>query len=189
MIHPSLPPQQVNTTFARQKAERVGGSGGLGDERDLEEGASEFAPRVVVKRGADGMEVDEEDEEDEEVERTLVASAAAMKVKPAGAGQDGQGEKMIIEEQEVVDSAKAPNGASTFGTAAGFASFAAVKKVEVVAAEEDSSDEEEDVIPAFVEAVLPAVATGVAGRQSGDDEEDSSDDEAMPTINVDSDDE
>lgn len=67
-IHPTLPPLQTNSTFARQKALRVGGS--IGDEEDLIEGTDEFAPKLIVLREAgdeEEMVVDEEEEEVVEV--------------------------------------------------------------------------------------------------------------------------
>jgi hypothetical protein len=74
LIHPVLPPLQINSTFARLKAERVGGT--VGDSIDLEEGAQEFAAVEEEEKDAlqaedEGMEVDEEPQENEEVAKMV----------------------------------------------------------------------------------------------------------------------
>lgn len=75
LIHPSLPPLQINSTFARLKAERVGGS--LGDDIDLKEGAEEFAPvNVEVEEVSDDVDM-EVDVVRKEVKQLEVAVAPA----------------------------------------------------------------------------------------------------------------
>ncbi|GAA5916410.1 hypothetical protein JCM6882_001551 [Rhodosporidiobolus microsporus] len=59
-IHPSLPPQQPNTSLARQTHEARGGF--VGDEVDYREAAEEFRIRVVepTREGADEEDSDED---------------------------------------------------------------------------------------------------------------------------------
>lgn len=68
-IHPTLPPLQINSTFARQKAARVGGT--TGDSQDLEEGADEFLAVEEIERDVDEMELQAEEVEEEETKEEM----------------------------------------------------------------------------------------------------------------------
>jgi hypothetical protein len=174
LIHPSLPPSQINTTFARQRLERQGGP--VGDDQCIVEGATEFRAKEDEAREAEAMEVDVDVEVREKVE-------------------------VVVEQPSVMPSFSSSKGFGAMsggGAVNGFGGFG-LKKVEVtkvveetrveveVEEEEEEEEKEEVVAPSFVAVPAPAVATGMREAAASDD--DGSDDEAMPTIHMDSDEE
>lgn len=92
MIHPILPPQQPNSTFARIRHEQRGGF--VGDEEDYQETAEAFRLRVEPTREAhedeeERMQVEEKNaaaaqqEEEEERRRKTTAAAAVAAQEPS----------------------------------------------------------------------------------------------------------
>ncbi|KAL8281544.1 hypothetical protein RQP46_006228 [Phenoliferia psychrophenolica] len=167
LIHPSLPPIQANTTFARAKAERLGGA--VGDELSIQEGADEFGAREIeyeVALAPSTMDVDSED----------AAVAAAL----------------VIEQTTVV--APAPPSFATaskgFGFATPFVAVVAPKVVEpVVEAVKAAVVAVRETVP-FISA--PTGTKRAASRPAVaavEDEDDSDDDDAMPEIVMESDEE
>lgn len=201
-IHPLLPPQQVNTLLARQRAERVGGA--LGDQMvDLEEGSREFAKRRVEEREGVGMEMDSDEEQEEEMEEKSKGQGQGQ-----GQGRDGQGEKMIIDQTSASSSVTTISTSGGFGNTAttGFASFTTAVQQQsqqqvvlpppaiVEEEQQDSSDDDEDQDDVS-KLVVPSVAVGGGSRavaaqgDGGDSSDDDDDDEAMPVIHLDSEEE
>lgn len=83
-IHPTLPPLQINSTFARQKAARVGGT--TGDSQDLEEGADEFLAVEEIERDVDEMELQAEEVEEEEETKEEMPRKLDSKSLPSARG-------------------------------------------------------------------------------------------------------
>lgn len=211
LVHPRLPPMQVNQTFARQRAERVGRD--VGDEIDVIDGANEFLLSAAQRKrlgGAgtrdrrDGMDVDDdhdsEDSEDEaardEAREQQLREERRRKMEEEERRRVRGAEDALRREKEQADVSARGFGGEIAGGGAegGFVSFAA--PVAVTDDKVDEADEElEDDVPEFVQVDLPHVAVAGAGastsaqpRAGEDDSSDDDDDEAMPTINVDSDD-
>lgn len=98
MIHPTVPPQQPNATFARIRHDQKGGF--VGDEDDFEETAETFRLRVEPER-----EAHEDEEERRQVEEKAAAAAAAV----------AEQEEAEARRRKTAGAAQAP-ATSTFGT-------------------------------------------------------------------------
>lgn len=169
LIHPSLPPLQINTTFERLKQERLGGP--VGDDISITTGANEFRSK-------------EEGEEDVE------EAAASMASMPM--------EEEIMEIVDVVAPA-APFSATSFPTFASsnsaFTSFSSKSTVDESTAEaamEIPSTATLDTEVSSVPSFMSVSTTNKSTKKSMPmvDEEDSDDEDfVMPTILMESDEE
>ncbi|BGP13316.1 hypothetical protein JCM10213_001497 [Rhodosporidiobolus nylandii] len=191
-VHPSLPPQQPNTSLSRQQHESRGGF--VGDEVDYRETAEEFRTKITAPKRDDEDSEEEDDEgmkEDAEPRRKTPSPVTA-----------------------------APTPAATFATAppvafaapaaaSGFSSFAAPSfgskptpapvPAAPAAASKPVSPSAPSPAPVEVEIVrstvttttkakVPVVADARPAKAAGDGDSDS-EDEAMPMIDMGSDDE
>jgi hypothetical protein len=219
VVHPRLPPLQVNQTFARQRAERVGRD--VGDEEDLRDGVVEFiggrrgrgTKRRAGAAGQERMDLDREESDGQENGDDDDDDEDAVE-KEAERVREERRRKMEEEERRRVRAAEdalrrqkeqaevSARGFVQTASAGGFsATTAAPAAASTAGADEEEGDDEqagEDDLPEFVQVDLPQVAvTGSdlghvrAAGVASDGEEDSSDDddEAMPTIHVGSDEE
>ncbi|GAA6038507.1 hypothetical protein JCM8097_004602 [Rhodosporidiobolus ruineniae] len=209
LIHPLLPPQQPNTSLARQVFESHGGAF-VGDEVDYRETAEEFRTKVTIT--AEGVQ-DGESSEDDEEDGMKVDAAPAAPAAPAPAPAPAFAQPAV----------------STFATqpaSSGFASFAAPSFGSKPAAPAAApSPAPTPTIPASAPAPAPAPtpaveveivrsvvststtvtaggattsssSSSVVGRKrsadelgAGADGDEDSDDEAMPVIDLGSDEE
>lgn len=152
LIHPALPPLQVNSIFARLQKERTGGP--VGDEIDIVEGAAEFEMKE--------MEVDDAAD--------VAPSTAQDVVAP------------IVVESIPIVAAAAVAFPKLFGAVASAFSFStAPAKTPVDVPVQQAAVQ----LPAFIEAP----ATRDSKRVVEEVEEDSDEDDAMPAIVMESDEE
>ncbi|KAK4052183.1 hypothetical protein OIV83_002478 [Microbotryomycetes sp. JL201] len=208
-IHPIVPPLQVNSAFLKQKQLDVGGA--VGDDQDVERGASEFAPKLVQNSGEHvGMdEMQAESDNDDGVGST----GQDLKRKQSSGVQDAAAAARVNGDKSaatVPDKVVPSLLSGRFGAQTGFGSNAFAKSLNGTAHVDppmpavprvEQESEARAVDESAGQGSEGATRVPGFGRQSeeqvplrqtaagGEDEQDSDDDEAMPTIHMDSDDE
>ncbi|KAM0749761.1 hypothetical protein T439DRAFT_357288 [Meredithblackwellia eburnea MCA 4105] len=182
LAHPTIPPLQVNSTLAREKQARLGGT--VGDDIDIEDGAAEFAVA------------------DEEVENAKDGDFNEMKVDELAPN----GTATLPAPAPPPPVVPPPSFTKTFSSGFGFKPSTPAVVVPTPAALEDVLAPA-PVIPSFTVEIskkTEEVTTTISDSQGlaagqvkrpfstaglGGDEDDDSDDDALPTIVMDSDDE
>ncbi|SCZ92461.1 BZ3500_MvSof-1268-A1-R1_Chr5-2g07879 [Microbotryum saponariae] len=186
LTHPLLPPTRTDTRFVRRVREERGGD--VGDvHEEILRGVEEFGLKIPVE-GGEGDEMEEEGEEEEEVRLRREEKRRLQK------------ERIEEEERQRVEKRKMEEARPKdpiFSTKAfGFNSLSTAGEgttttVAMTMVQQDVEEEEEemhvDSTPALVSATIASVRHG--GDNDGDDGGSSDDDGAMPTINMESDDE
>ncbi|SGY68975.1 BQ5605_C004g02935 [Microbotryum silenes-dioicae] len=188
VTHPLLPPTRTDTRFVRRVREERGGD--VGDvHEEVVRGVEEFGLKIPVE-GGEGDEMEEEGEEEEEV-RLRREEKRRLQKERIEEEERQRVEKRKMEAARPKDpifSTKA-FGFNSLSTAGEGTTTTTMMTVATTMVQQDVEEEEMhvDSTPALVSATIASVRHG--SDNDGDDGDSSDDDGAMPTINMESDDE
>ncbi|SCV72503.1 BQ2448_4040 [Microbotryum intermedium] len=185
LTHPLLPPTRTETRLTRRVREERGGD--IGDAHvEVVRGVQEFGLKIPVE-GTKEDEMDDEHEEGEEEGR--LRREEKRKVQKERIEEE---ERQRVEQRAMEDAKPAQPSFST--TSFGFNSLTmaadGMTAVATTLVEQEVAEEEEEM---HVDSTSMIVSETIASVRYGDGEDDdgdsSDDDAAMPTINMESDDE